>query len=246
MALPPAVSPVSPTSSPPPAPPAPSGAPARNAPTLNPAGGVITFDWTPPATAPAAGLQPPLPPVAPPARKVARFVTAEAAASGLQLAEDGKLPELRLQEGQQTRTEKKHSGMNPLVLAGLLSLSVAMSIGLVLLDPNAEDGSAGQERQRAWRQIETDYFSNLDPNAPLQPYQVYLREARQAETRGDGKTETDRLRKVLGLLRTERGGLDEKQRRLEGTQWSFEKTLTGSPDRDATLEKHISTLLRHR
>lgn len=210
---------------------------------LNPDTGVTPFQWTVPLGQPAAS-QPPPPPAAPPIRRTARFVSAEAASSGLKLAEDGKLPELRLWEGYQEQTEKKPSGVHPLVLAGLLCLSVTSSVALVLFDPSQQNGPSSVQKQRVWREIEVNYFSNLDPNAPLEPYQVHLREARQAATRGDLKTESDRLRRVLSLLRAERGGLEEKQRRLEGTRWGSEKTLTGSPDRDATLERYIATLLR--
>lgn len=172
-------------------------------------------------------------------------MAAEAPASGLKLAEDGKLPELQLQEGLTERNEKKRSGMNPLALAALLCLSVAMSIAMVVFNPNQQTNVNTVEQRRAWREIEADYFSNIDPNAPLEPYQVYLREARQAATRSDGRTASDRLRQVLAMLRTERGGLEENQRRLEGTKWGQERTLTGSPSRDAKLEEYISILLRH-
>lgn len=235
-----------PPPSPPPSVPAPSaGTHPGSKPALNPAGGVTKFDWMPPTASRSSSPEPPPPPVLPPTRKVARFVAAEAPASGLKLAEDGKLPELRLQEGQAERSDKKRSGMNPLALAALLSLSVAMSIAMVVFNPSRQGSLNTVEQRKAWREIEADYFSNIDPNAPLELYQVYLREARQAATRGDGRTASDRLRRVLAMLRAERGGLEEKQRRFEGTQWGQERTLTGSPHRDVKLEEYIAILLRH-
>lgn len=246
----PATAPLPPGPLPPVSPPAPSGgAAAANKLTLNPAGGVTKFDWTPPAGARPSGAAPPSPPAMPPpsvapAKHVARFVAAEAASSGVRLAEDGKLPELQLQEGQQERNQKKPSGMNPLALAALLCLSVGASIAMVVFGTGQQGSLNSEEQLAAWREIEAKYFSNLDPKAALEPYQVCLREARQAASRGERRTATDRLRRVLAMLRTERGGLEEKQRRYEGTKWGSERTLTGSPDRDAKLEEYVTVLLR--
>ena len=49
---------------------------------------------SPPVQAPVAG------------RKVARFVSAEAAQSTLQVSEDGQLPELQLQEGEKKKKQQ--------------------------------------------------------------------------------------------------------------------------------------------
>jgi len=190
------------------------------------------MDWSAAAPPPLPGppAAPSAPPAAPPGKKVARFISTEASTSTLKVAEDGKLPELRLQEAAAAEAKAAGSGMNPLVLAGLLTMSVALSIGLVFIDDQPQGKSLNEEKKRAWYEIEEKYFSHLDAAAPLQRYQVYLREARQAATRGDRRTEMDRYRKVLDLLRAERGG--------------HERGLTGSRERDTKLERHIITLMR--
>lgn len=238
VAVPPGMA-VPPTASQAALPPGSAAGPGPSGPLVNPAGGRTSMDW--PASAPLLAVPPTPPPVpsavpppAPPAahasKKVARFISTEASTSTLKLAEDGKLPELRLQEASATEAKKASSGMNPLVLAGLLAMSVALSIGLVFIDHQPQGQSLTEEKKHAWYEIEEKYFSHLDAAAPLQPYQVYLREARQAASRGDRRTEMDRYRKVLDLLRAERGG--------------HERGLTGSRERDAKLQRHIITLMR--
>ncbi len=179
----------------------------------------------------SAPAQPP-PPTVPPPRKVARFITAESTESALKLAEDGKLPELRLKEpGREEAETKGNRSSNPLVLLVVLSLSVVMSTVLVLVDFEPRNTTGLEEAHRARRVIEEQYFANLDPNQPLAPYQIDLREAARAHSIGDRKTEQERYRKVLAMLRAERG--------------RFERGLTGSPYRDQELERQITIVLSH-
>ena len=92
--------------------------------------------WTRNLPAPPAAGAAPSPPVVAanatlvaPGRKVARFVTADAAESALKPAADGKLPELKLRDaGEKTPREAGRKSMNPLVLFGLLAMSVVMSV----------------------------------------------------------------------------------------------------------------------
>lgn len=183
---------------------------------------------------PSAGLTP-TGQTPPPAKKVARFISAEAAQSTLKPAEDGQLPELHLREGEKKEKKQAESRtINPLVLFGALSISVALSILLVMVDFGSPRASSSQEKAKARQMIQDDYiadqehFTNPESAPPLEPYQVYLREAQRAYSRGDRKTERQMYRKVLNLLRAERdefGG------------------LTGSPSNDQTLEEQISILL---
>jgi len=87
-----------------------------------------------------------------------------------------------------------------------------------------------QQKKHARQTIEDTYFGsgNLD-NKDLAPYQALLREAQRAHARGDVKTEREHYRKVLDMLREERG--------------THEKGLTGSRSRDKDLEEAISVLL---
>jgi hypothetical protein len=174
-----------------------------------------------------------------PARKVARFITAETAESRLQLA-DGKLPELHLREGGKAEkkaadAEDKSKTVNPLVMFAALSLSVVFSIILVMVDFNPPNRSTVRAQDAARAQIKRNYFgdqdlyTNLQTAKPLKPYQILLREAQQAHTRGDAKTERACYRKVLDMLRAERE--------------TFARGVTGSRENDKQLEEHISTLL---
>lgn len=179
---------------------------------------------------PAAPL--PEPPPAPiPQKKVARFITTEAADSTLRMAADGKLPELQLDEGKgKQKQDDKSSSMNSLLLFGILSISVVVSIMLVMIGPQPQTDSHNAEKANQRYFIEENYFGagNID-NRPLEPYQVLLREAQQAHTREDFKAERQCYRRVLDMLCAERG--------------PNRKGLTGSHQRDNKLEEAISILL---
>ena len=185
------------------------------------------------ASAPAAPLAPVAKaPVPLPQKKVARFITAEAADSTLRLAADGKLPQLHLEEGPTPqKTETTARSINPLVLLGLLSMSVVMSVVLVLVDWEAPSVSDALQKAQVRQMIEDEYFGAgaFEVNRRLEPYQLLLREAQRAYSRGDYKTQRQQYRKVLDLLRAERG--------------PEEKGLTGSRLRDEKLMDAISTLL---
>ncbi|NLY00289.1 MAG: hypothetical protein GXY83_29685 [Rhodopirellula sp.] len=182
---------------------------------------------TPPVPQALANVQPP---AAAPPRRVARFITADTTDSTFKLAEDGKLPELRLKEpGREEADQKSERSTNPLLLLVLLCMSVVMSTVLVLVDFEPQDAAQRERTDRARTVIEEQFFANLDPSQPLAPYQVCLREAARAHSIGDRETEKQRYREVLAMLRAERG--------------KFERGLTGSPLRDEQLEQQISTVL---
>ena len=184
----------------------------------------------------APGPTSPAPPAQPPRqrKKVARFITAEAAQSTLNLAENGQLPELQLQESMQAKAkQEKGVTVHPLVLLGLLCLSVVTSVLLVLYEPEQGTSSQSAAKERARFVIMDEYFADeehftLDNPPPLEPYQVYLREAQRAYSRGDRETERRLYRRVLHLLRAERSD-------FEG--------VTGSPRSDKRLEEQITILL---
>lgn len=170
-------------------------------------------------------------PPPPSGQKTARFVSAEAAQSPLKLAEDGRLPELHLREGEQKqKKEAKTTTVNPLVLFGLLAISVAFSIGLVLVDTGPPKS---QEKDQARREIEERFFPPIGEE-PLE-YQEYLMQAQRANTRGDHEAERKMYEKVLDLLRQERPVYIED----DDKRWS----LTTSPEYDEDLKALISILL---
>jgi uncharacterized protein YbaR (Trm112 family) len=178
-----------------------------------------------------ARVPPAPPPIPPPRKKLARFITAEAADSTLRLAADGKLPALRLEEDDaKGKPAAKSRSVNPLVMLGVLSMSIVLSVLLVLI-PDASPTSSGTSQQALMRKkIEEDYFGAEGiENKDLEPYQMLLRKAQQANTRGDRKMEREDYRKVLEMLRVERP--------------PHERGLTGSRSRDKELKEAISVLL---
>ena len=115
-------------------------------------------------------------------------------------------------------------------MLGVLSMSIVLSVVLVLLDVVSPTATGSQYQDAMRRKIEAKYFGSegMENRAP-EPYQVLLRDAQRAYTRGDRKTERADYRKVLEMLRAERE--------------SYEKGLTGSRSRDKDLENAISVLL---
>jgi hypothetical protein len=183
------------------------------------------------AAAPVALVRPPeaaAPPASPqPPPKTARFKVAAAQSPALTPAADGKLPGLQLAdaaapEGQATGQDKAV----PMWLACLaVAASTVVSAALLLYTP-PEAQSIAEQRAAARRDIAQFYGSDA---AQLRPYQVLLREAQQAHSRGDHAVEQQRYRDVLRLLRA------EGRSKFEG--------LTGTPDSDERLYKLLAILL---
>ncbi len=202
----------------------------------------------PPApTPPTPSPQPPtpqtpvdVPPVqAPvPGRKVARFVSAEAAQSTLQASEDGQLPELQLQEGEKKKKQQaRERTVSPAVLLGALSMSVVLSMMMVLSDAGPEDNANVKAKRDARTNIQMKHFAEPGALAPSKPYQRLLREAQLAHERKNFRSERQKYREVLDLLRQERGATESTiGRRFEG--------VTGSVADDKELEGWIRTLLK--
>jgi hypothetical protein len=194
---------------------------------------VTTAPCAPPTMAAppvAAATSATAPPVQSPGRKVARFISAEAAQSTLQLAADGKLPELHLSDGdQKEEKEKKSSALSPLALIGILFGSVLLTIVIIMAGDTSSSGNTEAQTKAAWAQIEADYFS--DPaGSELKPYNRMLREAKRAYQSQDRKTERQLFNKILDMLRAERD--------------ANEKGLTGTRQRDKILEQNLTTLLQ--
>ena len=219
---------------PPPPPPSPGGSGAMPVvaiprPSGVGSGAVTKFRAAAPPSPPAGSAAAAAAAGAPP-RKTARFITAEASQSAVKLAADGKLPELHLQEGnQRDKSDAKSNAVSPMLLLAALVVSVGMSMALVLMPSGSEDQVSLARRAVARQDIIDKYFSDLDPKKPLERYQIYLREAQAAYSRGDRASEVDRYRRVLDMLRREHG--------------AFDKGLTGSPSRDKELEEQLTILL---
>jgi hypothetical protein len=165
---------------------------------------------------------------APAQRKIARLITAETAPSQIQPNSDGKLPELRLEEGKLAAAKTTGRSISPTALAAILCISVGLSVAMVFMSEETENAELVARKSQARQSIAEEFFSSLD-NKQQAPYQTYLREAKLAHSRGDYEMERAWYRKVLNLLREERGPL--------------QRGLTGSQARDKKLEDYISTLL---
>ncbi len=192
--------------------------------------------------APAQAAPPQPPPVAAQTGAVAaekprvpRFISAEAALSRLQLASDGRLPQLQLHESAEEPKQKQQSrSVNPLLLFALLGASVLASILMVLADTSGGSAQQGRSTEEAWQIIEAHYFG--DPDKPQRPqrYQELLRDAQRARNRGDIETQNKLLREVLAMLDAEPHPNDRG------------RGLTGSPGRDKRLRQQIIVLLREK
>ena len=115
--------------------------------------------------------------------------------------------------------------MNPLVLFGLLGLSVAACVVLVMAPTERQAPASLQAKQEARTILREEYFGV----APLEPYQRHLREAEMALVNRRYEQAKKLYGKVLTMLRAERSNPD--------------RTLTGSPTSDRRLEQQIEILL---
>jgi hypothetical protein len=143
-------------------------------------------------------------------------------------AADGKLPTLALADAVEASAKPKgESTPMPLWLA-LLAVAGSTVVSLLLLTGDFT-GAGRTEMSKAQARREIVSFYGVESSG-LVPYQVHLREAQLAHSRGAYGVERDRYRKVLALLRAEGRG------RFEG--------LTGTPTSDAELARLLAILLR--
>ncbi len=138
-----------------------------------------------------------------PAPRVARLIAAKTVQSKLQLAEDGHLPDLQLLESKDAETTEKTSRkINPFVLVCLLCVSFSVTVLMLLVDPQ-NTGRQSKAKSLARKKLVDHYIHNLDDLKPLQPYQLDLRRALQAHSRGDFQNERLYFQRVLRMLRAE-------------------------------------------
>lgn len=183
------------------------------------------------AETPAGSSKPAVETAARPGKKtktIARFITDGPGDPLVRLGADGHLPELKLQEGS-TRdlADREPKKANPLLLVGAMLFSMLMSVAMLFLDFGGSDGATAAKAE-ARRQIVMYYG---DERGNLKPYQLLLREARQARSRGDGRGEREAYRRVLDLLDSE-----AKSHRVG---------LTGNPAGDDITpgDKHLRKLI---
>jgi hypothetical protein len=185
----------------------------------------------PPSAAPQAVPQaPPASAPAPPpvGSNTAKFLAAAPQGPAISSTSDGKLPTLQLADSPDAKAAQAEGQSQPVPLWLALLLVVGSTVISLLLVTHDFDGSqaAATTKAQALRQLTAFYGDEL---TPLRPYQVHLREAQLAHSRGDYTAQRDRYRRVLALLRA------EGRSQFEG--------LTGTPGGDAELARLLAILL---
>jgi hypothetical protein len=179
---------------------------------------------TPPAVTMPASPTASGPPPAP--ANVARFKTAASTTTTMALAADGKLPGLLLADAEGTVAGEAGEKGVPLWLACVAVIGSTLISVFLLFSDTSGAPSTRSKHAEARTQIGQFYGSDI---APLRSYQVLLREAQLAHSRGDHALERQRYRQVLVLLRS------EKRSKYE--------TVTGTPNDDERLAECLSVLL---
>lgn len=164
---------------------------------------------------------------APAPANTARFKTAATTTATIVPAADGKLPGLLLADGETVAAggQAGEKGV-PLWLACVAIVGSTLLSLLLLVGDGPVKQSIVSRHAEAREQL-AQFFGN--DTTTLRPYQILLREAQQAHSRGDRATERQRYRQVLGLLRSEKRSKNE--------------TVTGIPSEDEQLAQWLSVLL---
>jgi len=192
---------------------------------------------TAPPQQPSATACPPSPPAPATTRrepKQARFVSADATKTRIQLGGDGQLPELTLMDGEpgEKKIEEENQSSSPWLLIGVLFSSFVICIAMLFLDVGP-DKSGEETKAKVRGKIEKHYIGEAPQ---LEEYQLLLRRALQANTRGDYRTERRLYRRVLDMLHAEDKNNDKG---LTGMR----EDLNNTPPNDRHLEQLLSRLL---
>jgi hypothetical protein len=143
------------------------------------------------------------------------------------LARDGKLPTLHLKDETKAESKTNEIKTSPILLGALICFSLIFS-ALILLLGDFQSNPDRQSAEKARQSIQN--FYNVHEDRPMKPYQLELREAQLAHSKGDRAGEIAAYRNVMSRFRAE----DRNQ--FVG--------LTGSPTADIELQELISILLR--
>ena len=136
------------------------------------------------------------------------------------------LPTLKLAEEKQPLLKSSELSSNPVFLGILVCCSV-ISSGLILFFAGGAGKVDRGKLDRIRNEIARFYETRIDVD--LKPYQLELREAQLAYSRGDIQGEKAAYRKVMRRFRAE-----------DRSQYAG---VTGSPTSDAELEKLVSIML---
>lgn len=163
-------------------------------------------------------------------RKTAKLITSTNDNSRLTLGADGQLPELVIKETSTTEKKtKEDQESSPVMLIVALAVSVAMS--LLLLFVPTQSRSSKTDVADALAALQEHYIGTRQP---LEPYQMLVRKAIQAENKGDVRTAVSAYSELLQMLHEER---PNENQGLTGPRYS-----TREPN-DRQLEIYLRTLL---
>jgi hypothetical protein len=129
-------------------------------------------------------------------RTVAKFITDRPDVALVKLGEDGKLPELRLNDASRPAARRDKKNKSPLLLYGVLGFSFALSLGMLLVNPGSQQvSSSAQEEARAGL---VEFYG--EEGAEKERYQQLLRQASIDHSRGDFEAERRAYGEVLRML----------------------------------------------
>lgn len=156
---------------------------------------------------------------------VAKIIKTEAVQT--LITKDGKLPTLQLKENNKPKKTETSLSSNPLFVGLLVCASLVSSGVMVLMFgmPSTDSRKTVAEARENIRQ-----FYEVRVDEELKPYQIELREAQLAHSRGDHQAEIAAYQSVLARFRAE-----------DRNQYTG---LTGSPTWDAELEDLVTILLK--
>jgi hypothetical protein len=150
------------------------------------------------ASSPAERAAPP----AVAAHYAARFIERDPNATEVKLGSDGQLPDLALNaETKHEEAAEKSTSASPLVLIGVLCVSVLTSVGILIV--NEPTGGVGQGKAEARKTLQATFDSWDDDNPPNRAVRDLLAQVIQAYNRGDLQEELGYCRQLMDFLNRE-------------------------------------------
>jgi hypothetical protein len=135
-------------------------------------------------------------------RRTARFIQRDANATQIKMGADGRLPDLALQQREKrAESAERGSQSHPLLLIGVLCVSVVLSVLILLVEEPAPGVSGGKTAARQTVQATFDSWDPADP--PDQEVRDLLARALQAYNQGDLREERHYYRQVMDRLNRE-------------------------------------------
>jgi len=136
------------------------------------------------------------------AHYAARFIERDPNATEVKLGSDGQLPDLALNaETKHEEAAEKSTSASPLVLIGVLCVSVLTSVGILIVDEPT--GGVGQGKTEARQALQATFDSWDDGNPPNREVRDLLALVIQAYNRGDLQEERGHCRKLMDFLNRE-------------------------------------------